>query len=66
MFLISLMLAATSAPAVKPDVVDRGERSRPRSAPSAARSRRLAELEAAVASLPHTPEPERAPGPEGL
>jgi hypothetical protein len=67
MLLISLMLAATAQPAVKPDVVQRREASRARPAPSAIRSKRLIELEAAVNSLPlAAAEPGHGPGPKGM
>jgi hypothetical protein len=67
MILISLMLAATPTPAVKPEAVSGSESARPRPAPSAKRSKRLIELEAAVNSLPlAAAEPGRTPGPEGL
>lgn len=65
MLLISLMLAATSPPAVKPDVVQRRQVPRPR--PAAVRSKRLIELEAAVRSLPlAAAEPANRSGPEGM
>jgi hypothetical protein len=67
MILISLMLAATPAPAVKPDAATRREAPRPRPARPAARSKRLIELEAAVRALEPSPaEPGRNPGPQGL
>jgi hypothetical protein len=67
MFLISLMLAATSPTAVKPDIVQRREVVRPRPARSAARSKRLIELEAAVKSLPlAAADPAQASGPQGM
>jgi hypothetical protein len=67
MFLISLMLAVASPPAVKPDVVQRREAPRPRPASSPARSKRLVELEAAVNSLPlAAAEQAQGPGPKGM
>lgn len=67
MLLISLMLAAAPAPAVKPDAVRRREAPGRRLDRAAARSKRLVELEAAVRALPRPePEPAAAPGPEGL
>lgn len=66
MFLISLMLAATSQPAVKPDVVQRREASRPRPASTPVRSKRLLELEATVKSLPLAADERGRDGPEGL
>ena len=66
MFLISLMLAATSQPAVKPDVVQRREASRPRPASTPVRSKRLLELEATVKSLPLAADERGRGGPEGL
>lgn len=67
MFLISLMLAATPQPAVRPDVVQRREPVRSRRAPSrAARSKRLIELEATVRSLPLAADERGQGGPEGL
>lgn len=66
MFLISLMLAATSPPAVKPDVVQRREAPRPRPASSPARSKRLIELEATVKSLSLAADERGQGGPEGL
>lgn len=67
MLLISLMVAAASAPAVKPDIVPRRETSRARPAASALRSKRLIELEAAVRSLPlATTDSARNSGPKGM
>jgi hypothetical protein len=67
MFLISLMLAATTPPAVKPEVVPRREARRPAAASAAARSKRLIELEAAVRSLSATASERRGgDGPQGL
>ena len=65
MLLISLMLAATSPPAVKPDVVQRRQVPRPRPAATAVRSKRLIELEAAVRSLAAA-EPADRSGPKGM
>ncbi|HYJ84200.1 MAG TPA: hypothetical protein VEW26_15310 [Allosphingosinicella sp.] len=68
MILISLMLAAAPTSAVKPDIVPRREASRARPAPSAMRSKRLIELEAAVKSLPLAAAEEQGhgPGPKGM
>jgi hypothetical protein len=66
MLLISLMLAATPAPTVKPDIAHRSEAPRPRRASSALRSKRLVELEAAVRSLPLGADPGRDSGPQGM
>jgi hypothetical protein len=67
MLLISLMLAAAPTSAVKPDIVQRREASRARPAPSAKRSQRLIELEAAVRSLPLvTAEQGHGAGPKGM
>jgi hypothetical protein len=66
MFLISLILAATSQPAVKPDVVQRREPARSRRAQLPARSKRLIELEATVKSLPLAADERGQGGPEGL
>jgi hypothetical protein len=52
MLLISLMLAAASTSAVKPEIGPRREVVRSRAASSTKRSKRLIELEAAVKSLP--------------
>jgi hypothetical protein len=61
------MLAAAPTPAVKPDVVQRRQTSRPRPAASAIRSKRLIELEAAVRSLPLAAvEQGHGPGPKGM
>jgi hypothetical protein len=66
MILISLMLAATPAPAVRPDQ-DRRRVVRPGPAPRATRSKRLIELEAVVRSLPlAASEPGPAASPQGL
>ena len=67
MILISLMLAATSTPALKPDVTLRREAPRARPARAAARSKRILELEAVVRSLSSpAAEPARSSGPAGL
>jgi hypothetical protein len=67
MFLISLMLAAATPPAVEPEVVQRREAPRPRPASSPVRSKRLIELEATVAALPlAAAEQGRSSGPEGM
>jgi hypothetical protein len=67
MLLISLMLAATPTPAVKPDIVQRREASRARPASSTLRSKRLIELEAAVKSLPlAAAEQAQGLGPKGM
>lgn len=71
MILISLMLAAAPAPAVKPpavkpNVVQRREAPRPRPARSAVRSKRLLELEAVVNALPPAADERGQGGPEGL
>jgi hypothetical protein len=67
MFLISLMLAAAPTSAVKPDIVQRRVPSRARPAPSARRSQRLIELEAAVRSLPlAAAEQGHGAGPKGM
>jgi hypothetical protein len=68
MLLISLMLAAAPTSVVKPDMIQRREASRPRAASSALRSKRLAELEAAVRSLPLAAADEQGPGagPKGM
>ena len=66
MLLISLMLAAAPAPAVKPDIAQRREASRSPAA-SAIRSKRLIELEAAVRSLPlAAAERGQGAGPKGM
>lgn len=67
MLLISLMLAAAPTAAVKPETGPRREASRPRSASSALRSKRLIELEAAVRSLPlASAERGHGAGPKGM
>jgi hypothetical protein len=67
MFLISLMLAATSPTAVKPDVVQRREAPRRRPASSPARSERLIQLEATVNSLSLAADDlGHGPGPKGM
>jgi hypothetical protein len=67
MILISLMLATTPAPAVKPDAAIRREAPRPRPARAATRSKRLIELEAAVAALPLAAAEQRhGSGPQGM
>ena len=67
MLLISLMLAAAPPPATRPETVVRRKAARVSEAAGAARSKRLIELEAAVASLPLTdPDPGREQGPRGL
>jgi hypothetical protein len=67
MLLISLMLAAAPAPAVKPSLEPRREVARPRRPSSPPRSKRLIELEEAVNALPFAAsDPGRASGPEGL
>ncbi|HLL31095.1 MAG TPA: hypothetical protein VK403_08880 [Allosphingosinicella sp.] len=53
MFLVSLMLAAASTSAVKPEIAPRRDVARPgAAAASGRRSKRLVEFEAAVKSLP--------------
>ena len=66
MLLISLMLAATPAPATRPNAVRRSETASPRPASRAVRSKRLIELEAAVRSLPLASDERGQGGPEGL
>ena len=67
MLLISFMLAATPAPAVKPEAGVRREAPRARPARAAARSKRLIELEAAVRSLSSAAaEARTGSGPQGL
>jgi hypothetical protein len=67
MLLISLMLAASPTPAIKPDLVQRREASRARPASSINRSKRLIELEAAVKSLPVVvAEQDQDLGPKGM
>jgi hypothetical protein len=68
MYLISLMLAAASTSAVKPEIAPRREVARPRAAAaSAPRSKRLVELEAVVASLPlAAAEQGQSAGPKGM
>ena len=68
MLLISLMLAAAPMSAVKPDIVQRRQASRPRTASSINRSKRLIELEATVRSLPLAAADEQGhgPGPKGM
>ena len=67
MILISLMLAATSPPAVKPDSANAPKAVPARRARPVTRSKRLIELEAVVRSLSmQAPEPARSAGPEGL
>lgn len=67
MLLISLMLAAAPTVAAKPEIIQRREASRPHAAPSATRSKRLIELEAAVRSLPlAAAEQGHGPGPKGM
>jgi hypothetical protein len=67
MLLISLMLAAAPSPAVKPEIIQRREASRPRAVVSAIRSKRLIELEATVRSLPlAAAEQGHGPGPKGM
>lgn len=67
MLLISLMLAAAPTSAVKPEIAARREASRERSSSPEPRSRRLAELEAAVNSLPlAAAERGHGPGPKGM
>jgi len=67
MLLISLMLAAAPTTAVRPEVIQRREASRPRAASSAIRSKRLIELEAAVRSLPlAAAEQGHGAGPKGM
>ncbi|HEX8622304.1 MAG TPA: hypothetical protein VF718_10060 [Allosphingosinicella sp.] len=66
MLLISLILAAASPPALKPEV---GRREGPRARPAAraVRSKRLIELEAVVRSLPlAVAERGQGSGPEGM
>ncbi len=66
MFLISLALAATTPPAVKPEIVQRRAAPRPRPAVAPRRSKRLIELEATVKSLPPAADERGQGGPEGL
>ena len=67
MILISLMLAATPAPAARPDPIQRRAPVRPVATSRATRSKRLIELEATVRSLRVShPEPAQGSGPEGL
>jgi hypothetical protein len=67
MILMSLMLAATATPLLKPGVGERREAVRPDAERRSARSRRLIELEAAVRSLPMaSAETERDTGPSGM
>jgi hypothetical protein len=67
MILISLMLAATTPPAVKPDSASPGKAVPARRARVVTRSKRLIELEAVVRSLGPSPaERVRGAGPEGL
>ena len=68
MLLISLMLAAASTTAVKPDIVQRREASRARPASAFNRSKRLIELEAVVKSLPLASADEQghSAGPKGM
>jgi hypothetical protein len=67
MLLISLMLAAAPTSAVKPEVIQRREASRPHAASSITRSKRLIELEAAVRSLPlAAAEQGHSAGPKGM
>lgn len=67
MILISLMLAATPTPLLKPRVGERREAVRADAGRRATRSRRLIELEATVKSLPlAAAEPVRSSGPEGM
>ncbi|HEX8573732.1 MAG TPA: hypothetical protein VF759_13385 [Allosphingosinicella sp.] len=67
MILISLMLAATPAPAVSAADVQRRQAPRPRPTRPATRSKRLIELEAAVKSLPlAAADPVPASGPQGM
>ena len=67
MLLISLMLAATPTPAVKPEVAQRREAVRPRPVSAAKRSKRLIELEATVISLPLAAAGQaRGSGPKGM
>lgn len=67
MLLISLMLAATPTPTVRPDAGQRRETARQRPESSPARSKRLIELEAAVNSLPlAAADPGRRLGPTGM
>lgn len=67
MILISLLLAATPTPALKPDAGRRREAVRTDIARGATRSKRLIELEAAVRSLPlAAAEPDREAGPKGM
>jgi hypothetical protein len=67
MILISLMLAATPAPALRPDQVPRRQIARSHPAARATRSQRLTELEAAVRSLaPAAAEQVRDVGPKGM
>lgn len=66
MFLISLALAATTPPAVRPEIV---QRRAPRPRPAAAapkRSKRLIELEATVEALTPADDQQGQGGPEGL
>ena len=69
MYLISLMLAAASTSAVKPEIAPRREVARPRAAAASTRkSKRLIELEATVKSLPlaAAAKQEQRSGPTGM
>jgi hypothetical protein len=67
MILISLMLAVTAAPALRPDQVPRRQTARSHRAARATHSQRLTELEAAVRSLPPAaPEQGQDVGPKGM
>lgn len=67
MLLISLMLAAATAPDVKPPAIQRREAPHRPAAASTVRSKRLIELEAAVNSLPLAAAGQgRGPGPMGM
>jgi hypothetical protein len=62
-----LMLAAAPTSAVRPDIIQRRQASRPRPASSINRSKRLIELEATVRSLPlAAAEQGHGPGPKGM
>lgn len=67
MIVISLILAATPTPLLKPQIGDRREVVRTRVERRAGRSKRLIELEAAVRSLPvASVETGRETGPSGM
>jgi hypothetical protein len=66
MILISLMLASTPAPAVKPAPIPRQAAARAAPARAAVRARRLRDLEAAVNALPSRAVAESEAGPKGM